>query len=60
MRASRLYDADFDEAISLIASGPGQPDAHCHATVSPWTRPPKALAEVVKHRREVVKALLVM
>ncbi|MCL4533947.1 MAG: alcohol dehydrogenase catalytic domain-containing protein [Bacteroidetes bacterium] len=57
MRAARLYDADFDEAMPLIASGRVRPlpiVTHRY----PLADAPRALREVVENRRDVVKVLL--
>ncbi len=57
LRAARLYDADFDEAITLIASGRVKPMpiiTHRFALA----QAPQALAEVVNNRRQAIKILL--
>jgi 2-desacetyl-2-hydroxyethyl bacteriochlorophyllide A dehydrogenase len=58
LRASRLYDGDFDEAIPLIASGQVKPlPIVTHRF--PLEQGVEAMMEVVSNRRDAIKILLI-
>jgi 2-desacetyl-2-hydroxyethyl bacteriochlorophyllide A dehydrogenase len=58
MRGARLYDSDFDEAITLIASGQVKPLPIITHRFS-LDQGPQALLEVVNNRQEAIKILLI-